>query len=105
MSKLHYFNITYLCDSDCLFCAANIGMINHASYTISPETFEQNLLKSNVQPGERVMISGGEPTLSPYFWPILAVTMIILQAVRAIIRRPCRRFLIFLMSYLFRIRL
>lgn len=73
MSKLHYFNITYLCDSNCLFCAANIGLIDHSTYTMTAENFEQNLLKSNVQPGDRVMISGGEPTLSPYFWPILDI--------------------------------
>lgn len=73
MSKLHYFNITYLCDSDCLFCAANVGIINHKEYTMTPEDFEKKLLKSNVQPGDKVMISGGEPTLSPYFWSILDI--------------------------------
>lgn len=73
MSKLHYFNITYICDSDCLFCAANIGIINHKDYTMTVENFEQELLESGVQNGDRVMISGGEPTLSPFFWEILDV--------------------------------
>lgn len=73
MSKLHYFNITYLCDSDCLFCAANIGLIDHTSYTMSPSCFEQDLLAGDVHAGDHVMISGGEPTLSPYFWDILDI--------------------------------
>lgn len=73
MNKLHYFNITYVCDSNCLFCAANVGIINHATYTMDVEDFEKKLLERNVQNGDRVMISGGEPTMSPYFWQILDV--------------------------------
>lgn len=46
----------------------NIGIIDHLSYTMTPENFEKNLIKSKIQQGDRVMISGGEPTMSPYFW-------------------------------------
>lgn len=73
MTKFHYFNITYHCDSNCLFCAANIGLIDHAEYTMTPEEFRENLTKANATEGDRVMISGGEPTLSPYFWEILDI--------------------------------
>lgn len=73
MSKLHYFNITYVCDSDCLFCAANIGIISHDTYTMGIEDFEEKLLAEDVQNGDRVIISGGEPTMSPYFWQILNI--------------------------------
>ena len=73
MKQMHYCNITYLCDSSCKFCAANIGMINHDGYTITPQEFEKRLLGQNVQPGDIVMISGGEPSLSPFFWDILDI--------------------------------
>ena len=73
MKKMHYFNITYACDSNCKFCAANIGIINHNNYTMSANEFEQQLLDEGVQPGDYIMISGGEPTISPFFWDILDV--------------------------------
>lgn len=73
MKKMHYFNITYVCDSNCLFCAANIGMINHNNYTMTDSEFEQQLLSESVKPGDYIMISGGEPTVSPYFWKILDI--------------------------------
>lgn len=73
MSKLHYFNITYLCDSNCKFCAANIGIISHEGYTMLPKTFLEELCNSDVKKGDRVIISGGEPTLSPFFWQILDI--------------------------------
>lgn len=73
MRKMHYFNITYSCDSDCKFCAANIGIINYGEYTMSPQQFEKQLISENVQNGDLVMISGGEPSLSPYFWEILDI--------------------------------
>ena len=73
MKKMHYFNITYLCDSDCKFCAANVGLINQDGYTIRPEVFEKQLISENVQDEDIVMISGGEPSLSPYFWDILDI--------------------------------
>ena len=73
MVKLHYFNITYCCDSDCMFCAANVGLIDHKGYTMKPDDVLEELRKSNVKKGDRVIINGGEPTLSPYFWQILDV--------------------------------
>ncbi|MHB8808362.1 MAG: radical SAM protein [Anaerolineaceae bacterium] len=73
MNKLHYFNITYLCDSDCLFCAANAGIINAEGYTIDANSFENDLLESHVSEDDRIIVSGGEPTLSPYFWEILDI--------------------------------
>ena len=73
MKRMHYFNITYKCDSDCKFCAANIGLINHNGYTMSTEQFEKQLVDKNVHEGDYIMVSGGEPSLSPYFWDILDV--------------------------------
>ena len=73
MKKMHYFNITYICDSNCKFCAANVGLIDQEGYTIHPEAFEKQLISENVQDGDIVMISGGEPSLSPYFWNVLDI--------------------------------
>lgn len=73
MAKLHYFNITYNCDSDCMFCAANVGIIDHQGYTMKPEDVLEELHRSDVKSGDRSIISGGEPTLSPYFWQILDI--------------------------------
>lgn len=71
MNRLHYFNITYLCDSDCLFCAANVGLIHTENYTMTAESFSKALQEEDTKASDRIMISGGEPTLSPYFWEIL----------------------------------
>ena len=71
--KMHYFNITYICDSNCKFCAANIGLIDSNAYTMRPDEVEIQLLRENVNKGDIVMISGGEPSLSPSFWEILDV--------------------------------
>lgn len=70
---MHYFNITYICDSNCRFCAANIGIINRSGYTMSPNQFEEQLLSEDVQTDDFIMISGGEPSLSPFFWNILDI--------------------------------
>lgn len=70
---MHYFNITYACDSNCKFCAANIGLVSNREYTMNLQKFEKQLISENVQKGDYVMISGGEPTLSPYFWKIMDV--------------------------------
>ncbi len=68
--KMHYFNITYACDSDCKFCAANVGLMDHHGYTLTAEAFEKALLNDDVHEGDIVMISGGEPSISEYFWDI-----------------------------------
>lgn len=73
MRILHYFNITYSCDSNCIFCAADVGIRNRNEFTITPDSFEKRLLESNVKAGDRIIINGGEPTLSPYFWEILEI--------------------------------
>ncbi len=68
--KMHYFNITYTCDSNCKFCAANVGLIDHHGYILTTENFEKALLEADVHEGDIVMLSGGEPSNSKYFWEI-----------------------------------
>ena len=73
MQTIHYFNITYNCDSNCKFCAANVGVINRFNCNIIPQEFEKRLSSSNAKVGDRIIINGGEPSLSPYFWNILEI--------------------------------
>lgn len=73
MQTIHYFNITYNCDSNCKFCAANVGIVNRVNCNITPEEFEAKLTDSHVKVGDRIIINGGEPSLSPYFWDILEI--------------------------------
>lgn len=64
MKRIFYFNITYGCNSNCVFCYSH--NTHHQSITfneISSEEFFQYLIEYNVSPDDRVIINGGEPLL------------------------------------------
>lgn len=74
MKNYHYFNINYQCDSNCIFCAANHEKASsQVSKVLTPKKFEDDLLSANVKAEDKIRISGGEPTLSPFFWEILKI--------------------------------
>lgn len=66
----YYFNITYRCNSNCIFCAADHPLEND-NREMSLSEFNNVLDKCHVESGDRVIINGGEPTVHKDFWAIL----------------------------------
>ena len=66
----YYFNITYNCNSNCMFCAADIAKEKcPAEMTI--DKIENVLKENNVTNSDRVVLNGGEPTIHKNFIGIL----------------------------------
>lgn len=68
--KVFYFNITYRCNSNCIFCAAN-HPLRHDTREMTAEEFFQTLKDQGVSSEDRVIVNGGEPTVHREFWEIL----------------------------------
>ncbi len=68
--RVFYFNITYRCNSNCLFCAANHPLY-HDENEMTLDEFRAVLEQNEVVAGDRVIINGGEPTVHRQFWMIL----------------------------------
>ena len=66
----YYFNITYRCNSNCIFCAADHPLEND-NREMSLSEFNNVLDKCHVDSGDRVIVNGGEPTVHKDFWAIL----------------------------------
>jgi MoaA/NifB/PqqE/SkfB family radical SAM enzyme len=70
MPKISYFNITYRCNNDCIFCAADNGNGDNKS-ELPVTQFENILTEQNICAGDRIIINGGEPTVHRNFFDIL----------------------------------
>lgn len=68
--SVYYFNITYRCNSNCIFCAANHPLYKDEREMDANE-FDETLQQQNVGSRDRVIINGGEPTVHREFWDIL----------------------------------
>lgn len=68
--RVFYFNITYRCNSRCMFCAANHPLLEEDN-EMSLEEFESVLRENNVGANDRVIVNGGEPTMHRHFFEIL----------------------------------
>lgn len=68
--RVFYFNITYRCNSNCLFCAADHPILNEQT-EMALEEIEEILESNHVGFGDRVIVNGGEPTVHRAFWEIL----------------------------------
>lgn len=66
--NLYYLNINKICNSNCLFCAADYEDRSRTYTTgnqyITAEQFQNILNVSSVKIGDRVILNGGEPTLN-----------------------------------------
>lgn len=62
--RIFYFNITYSCNSNCVFCYSHNTWHNSRSHNeIEKEELFVYLNKHNVDENDRVIINGGEPLL------------------------------------------
>ena len=68
--RVFYFNITYRCNSNCMFCAADHPIYNEQT-EMTLEEIAKILRDNHVGSGDRVIVNGGEPTIHRSFWEIL----------------------------------
>lgn len=70
--RIFYFNITYGCNSSCVFCYSHNTRHDGRTYhEMSPEQFEEYLDSHHVGKEDRIIINGGEPLLHTDFVKIL----------------------------------
>lgn len=64
MKRIFYFNITYGCNSHCIFCYSHNTCHNSKSYNeISSADFFDYLDAQNINARDRIIVNGGEPFL------------------------------------------
>lgn len=68
--QVYYLNITYRCNSNCIFCAANHPLW-HDEREMSVSEIENFLSQHNISPEDRVVVNGGEPTMHREFWRVM----------------------------------
>lgn len=72
--NIYYFNITYTCNSNCVFCYSHNTIHNGMKHNeISLECFVDYLKTKNIQKSDRVIINGGEPFLHSKIIELLKV--------------------------------
>ena len=64
--RIMYYNITYRCNSNCMFCAADYPL-THSQREMTLEEFDRELKAQCVGVDDRVIINGGEPTIHKDF--------------------------------------
>ena len=65
--RIFYFNITYGCNSNCIYCYSHNTYHNSVSYKeIELNEFLNYIDDNNISKKDRVIINGGEPLLYPY---------------------------------------
>lgn len=69
--KLLYFNISYDCNNNCVFCAAGSKRSRANRKDLNASQISGALDKCNVGLGDVVVINGGEPTVHPEIISIL----------------------------------
>lgn len=64
IKRIFYFNITYGCNSNCIFCYSHNTHHNSiSSNEISIQDFSKYLENKNISSKDRIIINGGEPLL------------------------------------------
>lgn len=70
--NIYYFNITYTCNSNCVFCYSHNTIHSGRKFNeIALENFVGYLKSQKVQESDRVIINGGEPFLHSQILDIL----------------------------------
>lgn len=70
--NIYYFNITYTCNSNCVFCYSHNTIHSGRIFNeIEPNDFIEYLNSQGVQDSDRVIINGGEPFLHSKILEIL----------------------------------
>lgn len=70
--KILYYNITYKCNNDCIFCAADHGY-NTSNAEMKIQDFCSAISMQKIVKDDRIIINGGEPTVHPDFIDFLKI--------------------------------
>jgi len=74
MARTIYFNVTFACNSMCIFCAADFyGNSCNKISDLGKRDFRRILTQISAQPGDSVIINGGEPTVHEDFFGLLSI--------------------------------
>jgi len=72
VSRIFYFNITYGCDNDCVFCYSQNTYHNSRPHNeITLQQFKDYLEEKGISQDDRVILNGGEPLLHTQIKDIL----------------------------------
>jgi len=69
MNRVFYFNITYRCNLNCVFCFSNSTSADGKSMKIS--TIITSLNRFNPDKNDLIVLNGGEPSCHPKFYDLL----------------------------------
>lgn len=70
MIRIFYFNITYSCNSDCLFCLSQHTHRENIQTEMTLGQFQECLSRVEPSQDDLIVLNGGEPTISPCFYSI-----------------------------------
>lgn len=69
MNRIFYYNITYRCNLNCVFCFSNSTCSNGKNMDVA--TITDNLHNLKPDEGDLIVLNGGEPSIHPYFYDLL----------------------------------
>ena len=69
MNRIFYYNITYRCNLNCVFCFSNSTCSNGCSMNITNITDDLHNYKPDE--GDLIVLNGGEPSIHPHFYDLL----------------------------------
>lgn len=71
MNRIFYFNITYRCNLNCIFCFSNSTCINGKNMNVN--TIINSLEKLKPDEKDLIVLNGGEPSFHPDFYDLLLI--------------------------------
>lgn len=71
MSRIFYFNITYRCNQNCVFCFSN-STSSHGR-DMKSEKILDSLKDLEANERDLIVLNGGEPSLHPHFYDLLSL--------------------------------
>ena len=69
MNRVFYYNITYRCNLNCVFCFSNSTCSNGINMDVAAIT--DNLCNLKPDEGDLIVLNGGEPSIHQYFYDLL----------------------------------
>lgn len=69
MNRIFYYNITYRCNLNCVFCFSNSTCSNGRNMDVAK--IIDNLRNLKPDESDLIVLNGGEPSIHPYFYDLL----------------------------------
>lgn len=87
MNRIFYYNITYRCNLNCVFCFSNSTCLNGKSMKVA--TIINSLHNLNPDEDDLIVLNGGEPSFHPEFYDLLLALQSEYQSDIAIYSNGC----------------